>query len=280
MSSWFGRRSRLTANTVSAPGPPPRPKGWLDDNEDRLVPPRDLWIGPDDSISHYYRWVWEYLAYLTLLTGLEREQAVLELGCGHGRTARGLLDYIRSPGRYAGLDVHRARIEDAQARIQARFPNFQFVCADIRNRHYNPDGQLGADAYTFPFPDAAFDVVYAASLFTHLLPPETRRYFGETARVLKPGGHALFSVFLLDAYRGPGTTIAPAYEFEHPLTGHPGVAVRDPAFPDNAVAYLGETLRSYGEETGLEVSRVLPGLWTASPGFAVNEQDLMLLRRR
>lgn len=277
MSSWFRRVRR----TNDEPSPAlPRSKGWLDDNEDRLVPPRHLWIGPGDSISHYYRWIWEYLAYLTLLTGLEREQAVLELGCGHGRTARGLLDYIRWPGRYAGLDVDRARIEDAQSRIQARFPNFQFVWADVRNRHYNPGGRLTADVYSFPFPDGSFDVAYAASLFTHLVPAETRRYFTESSRVLKPGGHCLFSVFLLDAYRGPATTISPNYEFDHPLAGHEGVAVRDPAHPDNAVAYRSETLRGYADEAGLDVIRVLPGLWTASPGFAVNEQDLVLLRRR
>lgn len=272
---WKARDAR-----VAEAAPPPRAKGWLDENEDRLVPPRDLWIGPDDSISHYYRWIWEYLAYLTLLTGLEREQAVLELGCGHGRTARGLLDYIRSPGRYAGLDVDRARIEDAQARIQARFPNFEFIRADIRNRHYNPDGQLSAESYAFPFPDASFDVAYAASLFTHLAPPETRRYFLESGRVLKPGGHGLFSVFLLDAYRGPGTTISPHYEFDHPLPGYDGVAVRDPEHPDNAVAYRCDTLRAYADAAGLDVVRVLPGLWTETPGFAVNEQDLVLLRRR
>jgi SAM-dependent methyltransferase len=92
---------------------PPKPKGWLTPEEDALVPPRDLWIGPDDPISHYYRWVWEYLAYLTLLAGLQRTSAVLELGCGHGRTARGLLDYMRSPGRYVGLDVDGPRILDA-----------------------------------------------------------------------------------------------------------------------------------------------------------------------
>lgn len=274
MPRWFRRAVGTEAE------PPPRPKGWLDENEDRLVPPRDVWIGPGDSISHYYRWIWEYLAYLTLLTGLEREQAVLELGCGHGRTARGLLDYLRSPGRYVGLDVDRVRIEDAQARIEARFPNFQFVLADVRNRHYNPKGRVRAESYAFPLPDASFDVVYAASLFTHLLPPETRRYFAESARVLKPGGHCLFSVFLLDAYRGPGTTISPHYEFDHALPEHEGVAVRDPEHPDNAIAYRTDTLSLFAKEAGLDLVRVLPGLWTESPGFAVNEQDLVLLRRR
>lgn len=257
-----------------------KPKAWLDEAEDRLVPPRDLWIGPDDPISHYYRWIWEYLAYLVLITGLERDGAVLELGCGHGRTGRGLLDYLRSPGRYAGLDVDGRRIEDARQRIQARFPNFEFVWANVRNRHYNPEGAADARSYEFPFPEGTFDVVYAASLFTHLLPEETTNYFRQARRVLKAGGRCLFSFFLLDHYRGSGTTTSPRYEFDHPLAGHEGVAVHSPEWPDNAVAYRVDTLRRYAGEAGLEILEVFPGLWSESPGRALNEQDLVLMRRR
>lgn len=66
------------------------PKGWLAPEEDALVPPRKLWIGPKDSISHYYRWIWEYLAYLTLLCNLKRDHSVSERNkfediCGGGR---------------------------------------------------------------------------------------------------------------------------------------------------------------------------------------------------
>ena len=255
------------------------PKGWLNPEEDALVPPRHLWIGPRDPISHYYRWVWEYLAYLTLLCDLRRESSMLELGCGHGRTARGLLGYLRAPGRYAGLDVDRVRIEDAQARIQSRQPAFQFIWADVHNAHYNPCGSTPAASYRFPFPDEAFEVIYAASLFTHLLPDETRNYFHESRRVLKPGGKCLFSMFLLDHYRGQGTTSSPLYEFNHPLPEHPGVAVRDLAHPDALIGYSLEQITSVAEEAGLRLLRVIPGLWSESPGLAVNEQDLMLVCR-
>jgi len=57
----------------------------------------------------------------------------------------------------------------------------------------------GSDAsdYRFPYDDASFDVVSAASVFTHMLPEAAERYF-RTARVLKRGGRAVFSCFLLD----------------------------------------------------------------------------------
>jgi SAM-dependent methyltransferase len=271
------RRLRAWLPPPPAPGQAELPKAWLSAEEDALVPPRRLWIGPRDSIQHYYRWIWEYLAYLTLLCDLRRESSVLELGCGHGRTARGLLEYLRSPGRYCGLDVDRERLDDARERLERRYPNFQFHWADARNAHYNPHGATPAESYVFPFPDASFDVIYAASLFTHLLPAETRNYFREARRVLRPGGRALFSVFVLDHYRGPGTTVSPLYEFHHEL--EPGASVRDAAHPDALVGYSRAWLEACAEQAGLRLERLLPGLWSESPGFAVNEHDLLLLAR-
>ncbi len=255
----------------------PLPKAWLTPEEDQWVPPRDIWIGPDDPISHYYRWPWEYLAYLTLLTNLRRNEAVLELGCGHGRTARGLLEYLDGGGRYVGLDVDRRRLADAQSRIQARMPHFQFVWADVRSREYNPHGPSGADSYRFPFDDASFDVAYAASLFTHLLPAETENYFRETRRVLKPGGRCLFSFFVLDQYRGPKSTVSAMYEFPHPLPPYEGVAVRDLVCPDAVIAYSLANITAYAQAAALRVERMLPGYWSKPADRWVNEQDLILL---
>jgi SAM-dependent methyltransferase len=258
--------------------PPPRPETWLDPAEAELMPPRSVWVGPDDSISHYYRWVWEYLAYLTLSAELQRHEAVLEIGCGHGRTARGLLSYMRSPGEYVGIDVHRTRIDDATRRITAKYPNFGFIWADVRTDVDNPAG-LDAANYVFPLEDARFDVAYGASLFTHLLPDEARNYFKEVGRVLKPDGRCLFSFFLLDYYRGPGTTISSIYEFDSPLPGHDGVAIRDPAAPHAIVGYRMSIVDALARAAGLEIVKVFPGLWSENSGFAVNKQDLVLFRR-
>jgi SAM-dependent methyltransferase len=259
--------------------PSTRPKAWLTPEEDALVPPRAIWIGSGDPISHYYRWIWEYLAYLTLLTDLRRDSVVLELGCGHGRTARGLLQYLRSPGQYRGLDVDPVRLADAQSRLQARFPNFQFVRADVYNRQYNPDGKVTSENYVFPFGDATFDVIYAASLFSHLLPAETENYFRQSARVLKPGGRCLFSCFLLDDYQGAGTTISPQYEFEHPLPGFEGVAVKFADLPDAVIGYRRAVIAELARKAGLSIANVFPGLWTNATPWAVNEQDLVLFTR-
>jgi SAM-dependent methyltransferase len=265
----------LARHAGGTPAPPDsKPKGWIGPEEESLIPPRELWVGRDDPIGHYYRWIWEYLAYLTLITRLKREEAVLELGCGHGRTARGLLFYLRTPGRYVGLDVDKSRIDDARERITARWPSFEFVWANVRNAQDNPAGDDAA-SYRFPFDDSSFDVVYAASLFTHLLPAETLNYFRECRRVLKPNGRCLFSFFILDHYRGRGTTISPHYQFDSPLPFYDGVAVRDPVFPHVAVSYNVATLREFADLSGLRMVEIFPGLWSENPGWAVHEQDLI-----
>lgn len=272
--------AKLVGARPAAQAPSLPPKGWLDDEEDALVPPRELWQNPSESVSHYYRWVWEYLAYLTLLCGLQRESDVLELGCSHGRTAHGLTQYLRHGGSYRGIDIVREQVDEANARLGPGRPNFEFLHADIYNRHYNPSGRERAESYAFPFEPNAFDVVYAASVFTHLLPAETENYLRETRRVLRPGGRALFSFIVLDHYRGAGTTTTPRYELEFTLPDHPDVRVRDPKHPDDLIAYSIPCLERMAAAADLTIVRIFKGLWSESPGLAVNEQDLVLLAPR
>lgn len=253
------------------------PIAW--DDFAALVPPRDLWPGPHDPAVHFMRWIWEYQAYLTLLCGMRRDDSVLELGCNHGRTMLGLVDYLRPPGRYEGLDILPRQIEFAQQAIQSRFPWFRFTLADVHNSAYNPEGTVSADQYRFPYPDAHFDVAYAASLFTHLLPPAATRYLIESRRVLRPGGRGLYSFFVLDHYGGKGSAAHQLYEFEHAVPGSDGVAVHDPSIPEQVVAYSRAQIEHMARQAGLQVERVLPGTWSKTAAWSVNEQDLVLLRR-
>lgn len=243
-----------------------------------FIPQRSLWIGPSDPLVHFVRWALEYRVYLSLLCGLRQSGSVLELGCGHGRTMLGLVGYLNWNARYEGLDINAEQIDFAQRNIHGALPMFNFTHADIFHPVYNPAGKERAEGYRFPYDDASFDVVYAASVFTHLLPAAIENYFRESQRVLKKGAKCLFSVFILDYYGGPGSSMTKYYEFQHNMERGVG-AVHDDETPEKLVAYRKAYIEQAACNAGLEVVSVIPGFWSCTQAVCVNEQDLVLLRR-
>ena len=174
----------------------------------------------------------------------------------------------------AGVAVKIKKIKFAHNNIHPRYPHFNFTAADVYNKMYNPHGRQTGDTYRFPYMDGWFDVVYAASVFTHLLPPDAANYLKESRRVLRKGGRCLFSFFVLDHYRGPGTSTAGIYEFDHPLADFDGVAVYDPQVPEHVIAYKIAAIKEIASEAGLKVLRIVPGFWSKAHKVGVNEQAL------
>jgi SAM-dependent methyltransferase len=119
---------------------------------------------------------------------------VLDIGCGCGRNARSL---IRNPLvlRYTGFDIIRENIEWCNqflaplARAAANFLHY-----DVFSAEYNPGAVLRGVDVVFPCEDRDAGLIFANSVFTHLLEPDARHYLREIARTLKPGGHALLSI--------------------------------------------------------------------------------------
>lgn len=246
---------------------------------EKAVPPRRLWEGPHDPFVHFIRWSFEYRAYLPLLCGLASDSIVLELGCSHGRTMLALIGYLRAPGRYEGLDIVAEKIEFAQKHIHETFSEFNFTFANVYNPSYNQSADaIPADRFRFPYSDNTFDVAFAASLFTHLQPPAVENYFRQTRRTLKKGGKCLFSFFVLDYFRGPGSGSWPGYEFNHPLPGFDGVAIRDRDQPENLIAYRSEKIRDFGQQAGLSMTQIIAGDWSRTEKVIVHEQDLVVFQ--
>ncbi len=278
--SWLKRVAKVASDAVLAPlGYEVRKKGkvrWEPIGLEDVIPPRELWVGPTDPLYWFFGYMWEYRAYLTLLCKMQRDASVLELGCSHGRTMLALLDYLEPPGRYEGLDIAPQKIDFAQQNIHSKYPLFNFTLADVYNNFYNPQGKHKASCYRFPYEDSWFDVVYAASLFTHLLPPDAANYFNESRRVMRKGGLCLFSFFLLDYYRGPGTSVSNLYEFDHPLDVD-GAAIHNPAMPEQVIAYGIPLTAKMATQAGFGLKSIVPGFWSKTHKLGVNEQDLLLL---
>jgi SAM-dependent methyltransferase len=94
--------------------------------------------------------------------------AVLDFGCGSGRTTR----HWQRPVH--GTDINVKAIRWCQRNLPGE---------------YTVNGPEPPTAY----PDARFDLVYAVSVFTHLTIERQERWLAELARIIRPGGLLLLS---------------------------------------------------------------------------------------
>ncbi len=135
----------------------------------------------------------EWLEFIIRYGRLPTTGVVLDIGCGSGRIAQPLSQYLGPEGRYFGFDVTENRI--AHCREIMKHPGFSFDLVDLHHPIYNPEGTVSSEEYVFPYDDNAFDVVFAASIFSHLDLNVSKSYLREISRVLKPDGRAILSFF-------------------------------------------------------------------------------------
>lgn len=127
--------------------------------------------------------------------GLTASARVLDVGCGAGRLCTGLLETRLPFRKYVGVDVIPQSVDWCLANL-AQPPRIDFVRLDIHNARYNPTGAIKMDHdFKLPFADASFEIIYAWSLFTHLLLDDSCTYLREFARLLAPGGRIWFTAF-------------------------------------------------------------------------------------
>lgn len=207
---------------------------------------------------------------------LTSSDAVLDVGCGCGRTARHLLGTLSAPGRYSGFDIVQESVRWCQTYLSRANPSFEFVHANIYNGLYNPVGTMASSDYRFPWPDDTFDLAFLDSVFTHMFPADVGHYLDELRRVLKPGGRVLASFFVLDetsraAMRATGSHL----QFVHPGDGWFTVS---PEVPESAIGYEAESVARFFDVRGFDVRKKRFGDWSGRTGADVgaHQQDLVL----
>ncbi len=124
-----------------------------------------------DEKNRYSIQLYHHTASPVDLTGKD----LLEVGCGRG----GGLSYVRnhlSPKTAVGVDLNGKAIQFCKQHYMAENISFH-----------------QANAQALPFPDNAFDVVLNVES-SHRY-PQVDLFFSEVSRVLKPGGHFLFTDF-------------------------------------------------------------------------------------
>jgi len=141
----------------------------------------------------------EFLGHFIRQGGLLPEHRVLDIGCGIGRMAVPLTQYLDpEKGRYSGVDPVEGGITWCRRFISPVYPNFTFQRLDIAHNLYNPQGKISGQALRLPYAERQFDFVIMTSVVTHLPPDEVLVYLSEAARLLKPGGRLFMTAFVVD----------------------------------------------------------------------------------
>jgi SAM-dependent methyltransferase len=218
----------------------------------------------------------EFLRHFVRLGGLRPRDRVLEIGCGIGRMAVPLTQYLE--GTYDGVDVVEDGIRWCAEAVTKAYPAFRFHHLDAANGVYNPEGRIDPARATLPFADGSFDFVFLTSVVTHLRRAETERYAAEIGRVLAHGGRCFMSLFLVDDEARAGMragTARPAF----PGDGAGPEHLVDPTVPHGAVAYDEGFLLSTFAAAGLGPARpVAHGHWSGRQG-PENFQDIVVLAK-
>ena len=165
---------------------------------DQLIPPLRLRhrLGNDfDYASAGLEW----FKILKDMAELQPNEKILDVGCGLGRMAVPLTRYLNAEGSYYGFDVVKEFIDWCRGNISTEYHNFHFDLVNLKNPYYSRSGRA-ASKYVFSYPDGFFDVVFLASIFTHLLPDDMENYLSEIHRVLTKGGRSLITFFLLNNF--------------------------------------------------------------------------------
>ncbi len=242
---------------------------------DELLPPKDLRLSVGGSFKAIGT---EFLRYFIELADLQPDEAVLDVGCGVGRMAVPLTQYLSDRGSYEGFDIVESGITWCQRVISPRYPNFQFQRADLYNHYYNPTGQALANTYRFPYSEDGFNFVFLTSVFTHILPDGIENYLREIHRVLKPGGRVLVTVFLLNSDSLAGlesgrSTLELPEIFET-------YRLADKAFPESAVAYEERFFLGLAERVGFSINYpIYYGSWCGREDF-LSVQDILLMTKQ
>lgn len=209
---------------------------------------------------------------------------IVDLGCGTGILAIAADPLVSRSGRYVGLDVNTKDIAFCSQHYP--LPPFEFLHLSAHNAAYSTE-QSGQKIW--PIDDESADLVTALSVWTHLNESDAIFNLHETVRVLRPGGKAIITAFILDG-KTPDplnddetgsyhSTAKKLWQFERQAYDSADWFTTDWAdVPEKAIAFNESGLKRMLGETGLTISARYDGCWKENPGIFF--QDILVLEKK
>jgi len=162
-------------------------------NKKNLPPKRLNFVGSHDfeKVSK------EFFYHFKKLGNLKNTDSVLDIGCGIGRMAIPISEFL-TKGVYYGFDIKKEGIIWCKNNISKKFPNFHFDLINIKNDYYNKKGNIKSENFIFPYQKNMFSFIFATSVFTHMKEKQILKYFSEIDRVATKKSKIFLTFFLFD----------------------------------------------------------------------------------
>lgn len=226
-----------------------------------------------DSMQHFKSAMIKLFSDLYHRFYLQANYTIFDLGCGSGRLSYPFAKLVGNKGKYYGADVWAEGIDMCKARFTQ--PNMSFHLIPAKNNYYfdkfNPEV---TNNFTLDFlPDSSINLIFATSVFTHLIEEDARAYLHEFKRTLKPDGYAYVTCFIIDRFFMDYVAATNKY-----------TAVKEVS-PGHYQAYEGQgffggftrqKIEEMVRDAGLEIITLERGRWARKPG-ANTHQDLIII---
>ncbi|WP_227354128.1 class I SAM-dependent methyltransferase [Haladaptatus salinisoli] len=169
-------------------------------------------------------------------TDFERDDRVLDVGCGTGIVARRITDRPGGVGTVVGLDINEKMLEVAETAAAKSQLEIEWRRGDVTD---------------LPFSDGAFDVVLCQQALQFVTDPSAA--FREMRRVLGPGGRVAASVWRPLEYNSGYVELAEALE-RH--VGDDAETMMRSPFPEWTGEDLGTLVRDAGFSESLRTIEI------------------------
>lgn len=247
------------------------PEKIFSKREDMVPPKGMIFTGGGDFIQQGNK----FLKYFTQLGKLNSDDQVLEIGSGIGRMARPLTHFLSNKGTYTGFDIVQTGIDWCKLHIEKKNPNFTFHHFSLENPLYSVETGSKPKNFTFPFSDKKFNFCIATSVFTHMLPEDTSRYFEETSRVLTSGANCFFTFFIIDEISREAMVNSDFY-FRFQADE---VYYLDSTLKEANVAYPINFIENLCKVYGFRMLHFYPGNWSTRTDQTLDFQDILILQK-